>query len=484
MAVLQKLRRLPLQVRFGFNRAARLVSTQGLETLEAVEADLSRLLVLGAVSATALSTGAFFLRKDGSVAEGRIYPQDWRYLCEGQHFLLCGPKESTDWSHWGGYVLQLRKGPRGTSTLQEMDIMRSLEWQVGIQRLLSKVAFQPLVLSVPEMVLVPGADVRALDAQLLSARPQELRKQRLDVQEVTGQIAKVRLLRKENLLDAWAPSLSLELLPGCGLQEVEGMPSRHSMAFEVAHGKADRDWNLALFSKEATICRDAVLRSISEPSRGCEIFAKGRHVGQDAREELLQELGLSLEEFAEAAAAVLSGPDSVLEPLRKLQAFAAGNTERLAGQILSELQKHGSEAAAELLQPQQLQAALQKAPRDSSAELHEKEAVRLLSASRWRAREVEAAKRWLSLFLLGRGAFRAKVLLNFVRHSQDAGLPAGPAAGRFRPLSSWLPERGWSARILVRTTVVGLEPANLDEIELCAAELETILTQYQKVAAK
>eukprot|EP00439_Symbiodinium_sp_Y106_P055074 s2206_g7.t1 len=36
----------------------------------------------------------------------------------------------------------------------------------------------------------------------------------------------------------------------------------------------------------------------------------------------------------------------------------------------------------------------------------------------------------------------------------------------------------------VRTTVVGLEPSNLDEIELCAAELETILTQYQKVAAK
>ena len=277
--------------------------------MEAVEADLSRMLVLGAVSATALSTGAFFLRrKDGSVAEGRIYPQDWRYLCEGQHFLLCGPKESTDWGHWGGYVLQLRKGPRGTSSLQDLDVVQSLEWQVGIQRLLSKVAFQPLVLSLPEMVMVPGADVRALDAQLLSARPQELRKQRLDVQEVTGQVAKVRLLRKENLLDAWAPSLSLELLPGCGFQEVEGMPSRHSMAFQLAHGKADRDWNLALFSKEATICRDAVLSSISEPQRGCEVFAKGRHVGQEAREELLQELGLSLEEFAEAAAAVLISP--------------------------------------------------------------------------------------------------------------------------------------------------------------------------------
>ena len=340
--------------------------------MEAVEADLSRMLVLGAVSATALSTGAFFLRrKDGSVAEGRIYPQDWRYLCEGQHFLLCGPKESTDcgpkestdWGHWGGYVLQLRKGPRGTSSLQDLDVVQSLEWQVGIQRLLSKVAFQPLVLSLPEMVMVPGADVRALDAQLLSARPQELRKQRLDVQEVTGQVAKVRLLRKENLLDAWAPSLSLELLPGCGFQEVEGMPSRHSMAFQLAHGKADRDWNLALFSKEATICRDAVLSSISEPQRGCEVFAKGRHVGQEAREELLQELGLSLEEFAEAAAAVLISPDSVLEPLRKLQAFAAGNTERLAGQMLSELQKHGGSEAVELRQPQQLQAALQKAPR-------------------------------------------------------------------------------------------------------------------------
>ena len=331
--------------------------------MEAVEADLSWMLVLGAVSATALSTGAFFLRrKDGSVAEGRIYPQDWRYLCEGQHFLLCGPKESTDWGHWGGYVLQLRKGPRGTSSLQDLDVVQSLEWQVGIQRLLSKVAFQPLVLSLPEMVMVPGADVRALDAQLLSARPQELRKQRLDVQEVTGQVAKVRLLRKENLLDAWAPSLSLELLPGCGFQEVEGMPSRHSMAFQLAHGKADRDWNLALFSKEATICRDAVLSSISEPQRGCEVFAKGRHVGQEAREELLQELGLSLEEFAEAAAAVLISPDSVLEPLRKLQAFAAGNTERLAGQMLSELQKHGGSEAVELRQPQQLQAALQKAP--------------------------------------------------------------------------------------------------------------------------
>ncbi|CAE7343122.1 unnamed protein product [Symbiodinium sp. KB8] len=437
MAVLQKLRRLPLQVRFGFNRAARLVSTQGLETLEAVEADLSRLLVLGAVSATALSTGAFFLRKDGSVAEGRIYPQDWRYLCEGQHFLLCGPKESTDWSHWGGYVLQLRKGPRGTSTLQEMDIMRSLEWQVGIQRLLSKVAFQPLVLSVPEMVLVPGADVRALDAQLLSARPQELRKQRLDVQEVTGQIAKVRLLRKENLLDAWAPSLSLELLPGCGLQEVEGMPSRHSMAFEVAHGKADRDWNLALFSKEATICRDAVLRSISEPSRGCEIFAKGRHVGQDAREELLQELGLSLEEFAEAAAAVLSGPDSVLEPLRKLQAFAAGNTERLAGQILSELQKHGSEAAAELLQPQQLQAALQKAPRPALGKSG-LTGMQCKSASELCCDWVEAAKRHSAWIWISLPSMRCQSVTGFV---VDA-------------LSFWL----WTSEVMNQTQMLVKKP--------------------------
>ena len=320
---------------------------------EPAEADISRLLVLGTVGAGAVSAAAWLLRRHGEgPISDRVYPRDWRYLCEGQHFLLCAPKAANKPSDWDGSVLQLRKSPGSAMGFPEKrDSVTSLEWQAGFQRMLSKLCFPPHFLSIPEAVVVPVADIRALDAHLLSARPPDLRKQRLDVQAATGYAPKVQLLRKENLLDAWAPSLSLELSPGCGVKELRDMPSRHSMAHQLVHGKPEPDWNLGLFSKNARECANAVSSSVAE-SRGCEIFASDgeliAHRDATAREELLQRLGLSQEELVEAAAAVLSSSESALEYLKKLQVFASGNAERLAGEILVELQKRGGAGAAEV----------------------------------------------------------------------------------------------------------------------------------------
>ncbi|CAE6945348.1 unnamed protein product [Symbiodinium natans] len=373
MITLNKLQRLSsLQAaRLGVIKlaASRVCTPAPLCAEEPVEADISRLLLIGAVGAAAVGTGSWLLRPRAEVLSDRIYPRDWRYVCEGQRFLLCAPKGTDklrDWGRWGGYVLQLRKSPGASSNaMEKLDTTNSLDGQVGVQRMLS-MAIPRLFLSIPEIVSVPGADVRALDAHLLAARPQNQRRQRLDVHEEPGRVAKVLLLRKENLLDAWAPSLSLELSPGCGVKEIDGMPSRHSMAFQLANGKAEQDWNLTLFSKNSAECAGAISKSVLDPScNGCEVFGSGgRHIGHtnvSTRDELLQSLGLSLEEVAEAGAAILSSQDSVLDSLRRLQVFAAGNAERLAGQMLVELRKHRNESPDGpdvLLQTQHFQAAL------------------------------------------------------------------------------------------------------------------------------
>ena len=61
-------------------------------------------------------------------------------------------------------------------------------------------------------------------------------------------LLRVQVLQKEDLFNA---CLSLEICPGCGLQEDEKMPSRNSMAYAVSHGhRMAGDLNLQLGWKE------------------------------------------------------------------------------------------------------------------------------------------------------------------------------------------------------------------------------------------
>merc|ERR1711933_635748 len=76
---------------------------------------------------------------------------------------------------------------------------------------------------------------------------------------------------------------------------------------------------------------------------------------------------------------------------------------------------------------------------------HERKGRALMAKSRWGQREVESAQQWLSLFVLGRAAFEARVLICFVHLGagleQDLGEQRRLRAMRFQPLSEVLPDQ-------------------------------------------
>ena len=121
--------------------------------------------------------------------------------------------------------------------------------------------------------------------------------------------------------------------------------------------------------------------------------------------------------------------------------------------------------------------------------MQEREGRRLLALPRpWGPKEVKAVREWLALFLLGRAALGARVLMVFV--TPGSWVEAEPAAQkqlraqRFFPVSELVPAEAWAQGLWVCVTVTGLVPPEaLAEIPRCASELEDAAHRYREAQA-
>ncbi|CAK9019903.1 unnamed protein product [Durusdinium trenchii] len=444
-------------------------------TKPTAEADIMPVLLVS------VALGGTFLlarRRTDMTTASRISPRDMQYLCEGSSNLLCKAKSD-------GYVLQFKKDVCKDRTSQMIDLERHRLMQQFLARW-----FAGSNVSVPEILSVPASDVRAVDAHILASRSKAVRKERLDV----GSDIRVMLLRREDLLSP--ACVSLEVTPGCGLQELQGIPSRHCMMYSESllnPTQMQNDPNLQVFSADMAERSAGLAASLREKSdQHClrtEMFgADGACFGLagSARgdvEKFLQQVGLSVEEISKLGAQAIR---PVLAPLQKLQAFAAGNAEKYAAEVFAALHNQGGQAAvddlldglndAKLIEAVVGKARAQRSSPNAIRVQQEQEAVKLLS-HKWKSYQVEEAKRWLLRFLLGRASFQAKVLLNFYQESQGQ---TGPwAEQRFQRASELLPKEGWTSGWWVRATLVGIE-LNLDEIARSSAELETLVAKYKE----
>eukprot|EP00434_Breviolum_minutum_P031823 symbB.v1.2.028146.t1/scaffold2954.1/size66569/3 len=206
------------------------------------EADVLPLFAIGAVSVGAVGTW-FYTRsnKDETSIKARLSCREMVYLCEGNSNLLCKTTSTP-------YILQFKKDVDA----KLVDFERQRQMQLFLSRW-----FSPQYISIPKILSVPASDIRSLDAHLLAARPKAVRKQRLDV----GSDIRVEVLRKEDLFNP--ARISLEICPGCGLQEGENVPSRHCMMHCVSQHRITRDLSLQLFSASDE-CSAAIAAALEE----------------------------------------------------------------------------------------------------------------------------------------------------------------------------------------------------------------------------
>ncbi|CAE8664258.1 unnamed protein product [Polarella glacialis] len=201
--------------------------------------------------------------------------------------------------------------------------------------------------------------------------------------------------------------VSVEIQPGCGLQEIQGFPSRHSMSQQLASSAKAPDHPLALFSGDASLATATVLSCLGAKPSSAEfrIFLDGEPLhpsslglGKESSEtsNSLEGTLLSVpQHLAEAVGASLATKSasrhSVMQDLQRLQSFAVGDSEKLAVRLLSELRTHGDEAVALLDDISQVELVIAQASRssgdDRSVKMHEKEGIRLLSLPTWNPRE-------------------------------------------------------------------------------------------------
>jgi len=185
--------------------------------------------------------------------------------------------------------------------------------------------------------------------------------------------------------------------------------------------------------------------------------------------------------------------------LQRLQCFAAGEAERLAERLLEDLRARGGEAAIDDLRDSAAASrAIAQASRGRGGargvQEHTKEGRRLMGLATWTPADIVAVKRWLSLFLVGRAALSARVLVTFVRPSvvgPDGGSDAGKALGdmrrrlkawRFAPLEDIATGLPLGFGVWACVTLAGFDvPEPSAEIPASANELERLATCYREL---
>jgi len=499
------------------------------------------------------ASAVWHLIRHREIERSRLNAEELIYLCEGDQNVVCmfpgAPKRGIA-TAWRGRLIRFAKessneGERGIVETRRAvaNLLRvaALHRTAVTQRL-----FHKSCMDCPQIVAIPEADVRAADAQILADRPSETRNRRIavDATHPHEHPGRVLALRMDNLYEApvlkGAPSLrgsavqqtdrgpalvTFELRPGCGFNEIEGLPSRDALRWHDNLAKQGllssepsgvTDASIGLFSGNLARIEEVLRGRLLSPLPAGEpmaVLVNGRPLHPmplpaDASSskpvslpEEIQACGLgSCDDLVRATAAVLSVDEfKVLADLARLQQLAAGDSERLAGRLLEDLAVRANmNAIDDLDSTESAQAAITSAAArrrrlagmEGTTE-HVREGRRLvgLPKSGWNAREIAAAKQWLSLFLLGRAAMNAQILISFCRISApgEAPTPAGQKQmreQRFVPLPE-LTCKGVGAvsqpdGLWVRITVTGVQPVFAPEVRSCASELDNLARAYRE----
>lgn len=481
-------------------------------------------LTVALTGAGLLVAGASWLLLLGApkeVLKTNVNAEDLTYLCEGEHSVLCAYTGNAN--EWRGRLLQLPKDGAAGAAAAKAAVLRA-----KVQRALSSHCFETRFIDEPQVVVLPSATVRAIEAHILSARPQEQRQARLGLQEHADYPGNVLALRLTNLMEAppprakgtgTSPLVVVELPLGCGLREVADLPSRHALAWHLAQEQpvgVPRFEPTELFMGSAEQLREALRATLEPPAHGgsCRVFvdgqpvhptalpgAEGRSAAGGAPSGGALAGGLpgcspsTATELGAALSAVLGASQrghGFLIDLQRLQCYAAGECEKMAVRLLEDLQAHGGEeAVTELGTGELIMATIARASHGwtgkDGVRAHEREGRRLIANSSWGPQEVAARQQWLALFLLGRAALGSRAILSFF--SPCSGAQVDPAeqrrlrALRFAPLTDFLPNQAWCADVWVSVTVVGLEPRPPSEIAQCKSELEDLVRHYRDLLA-
>lgn len=478
-------------------------------------ADVLPVAILGVGVAAAGVVSWLMLGDSGIAVNTRVDERDITYMCEGHRSVLC--KENRH--DLGSHILQLSKAQSDGQSSNSAD---ALVCRAELQQALAAHCFERRFISQPEVVLLSVANVRALDASILHVRPQLERQARLCMDESVDNPGRVAALRYQNLfenpsgsnstitssagkkcIEPESPLLALELRLGCGFAEVEGLPSRSALLLRAA-GRTCEDDPAILFSGARSQLAGALKKYMAD-GLYCRIFVDGQPVhpvtlpgretgGQTLAADLAGCSFKSTSDIATAAAALLESCQrghGFLAGVQRLQCFAAGEqSEKIAERLLQDLQTHGGPDAVAALKGRRLVAEVlarvgRRGTGKEGVSLHEREGRSLVATPKWGPQEVSAVQRWLTLFLLGRAALDARVLLSFVTvplrgAEADRDRVRRLRALRFTPLADVLPGEALSSNVWVCVTVMGLEPRSPEEIPQCASELEDLVRHYRE----
>lgn len=495
--------------------------------------------------------GAYALHVSGNVdapleVKSRLKAEDFAYVCEGEESVLCRYVGRN--REWRGCLLQLvKEPPEGGS--QEAAIS-ALRLRAEFPRKLALHCFEPHVVDRPQLVSVAVEDARELDAQVFAARPAGRRSRRLlsdsPREADSGRIVALRfrnvfegppavmsgvfssLFGEKPMQLLTAPLLTVDIRPGCGLQEIEGLPSRDALRACAASGQAGDLKQIcaadpvALFSSDAEKAA-AVLRARLQgrlPDDDTQVFLDCKPVyptilpeaggdvaptGASSADSVLKHsnqqgcLPSSEDELVRALASVLtaSGPVTpgrdVLSDLRLLQCYAAGEeVEKMAEPLLQDLEKRsGPEGITPLGSSESIQAAVYNASwrRNEKERLakQQQQGRKFMALKELSKRQEANVHDWLSSFLLGRAAFGARLLISFAsvdpKVATDSGLQSYMREYRFLPLKDFMPDTEWCTHVWVRITVVGMEKREASDIPRIATELEECVNRYRELSA-
>ncbi|CAK0890439.1 unnamed protein product, partial [Prorocentrum cordatum] len=314
-----------------------------------------------------------------------------------------------------------------------------------------------------------------------------------------------------------APFGGGEIKPKCGLVERQGLPPRYTLLqyHKLAEGKITRVSAfdpIKLLGKQPRLVRQALVEMLGEPQNNLRVFAGARAVfddrsceraaqaGQSARRFLdgeLQAAGLGCTErlLSLLTALLCAEQFTVPERLKRLQAWAAGETAKVAEQLHAGLRARlgasGAAAALSRLEGYELALeGLEAFPCDEAginvATAQMDALLSRASSEDWGEGAQREVVRWLCRFLLSRIAHDVSVMINFAYvppEALNAETLERLASFRFKALSSLAapgPDGDAYRGVWCRATIVDLDPKSPEKIPEYARSLDKYAAAYYR----
>mmetsp|Transcript_2311 Transcript_2311/g.4828 ORF Transcript_2311/g.4828 Transcript_2311/m.4828 type:complete len:1317 (-) Transcript_2311:48-3998(-) len=441
----------------------------------------------------------------GEPEETYIDPKDLSYIMEGNLNVVCAYTGAS--KQWEGKVLRCRKAD---SSSYKADC--AFAKGVVIR------AFGEQYVDPGELVSISPANAKAIDEAIFSSRPSSRQSKRLDVEpRCDGHVLALRVANLMGTPIKGLKTITVELKVKCCLNERQGLPSRYRLLQQekLRAGKISRvsEYDpVKMLSKDPQKIYEALAAAFDEPQNNLRIFLDGKGIFSEGMlkkaaspdalakdvDDKLAEIGVS--GGRDALFAYLSGLLSqkamqMPERLKRIQAWAAGETALLVNELYSALlQRVGADKATKLLAHlKNFELAVQgleempcdEAGIDAATKGMDDILERAGSTEEWNEALEREVVVWICRFLLGRTAHDVSVLINFVVKRPE-GLSQAEEdllrSQRFTPLEMLgLPSEDKWTKFWTRTTIVDTDLKDPHKIPEYATQLDQYAeTYYQR----